>query len=56
MKQIIIPPDVEKMATLAVDAAFSVHKELGPGLLESAYEACFAHELDLRGIKYLHLI
>jgi GxxExxY protein len=52
MKQIIIPPDVEKMATLAVDAAFSVHKELGPGLLESAYEACFAHELDLRGLKY----
>jgi GxxExxY protein len=52
MKHIIIPRDVEEMATLAVDAAFSVHKELGPGLLESAYEGCFAHELDLRGVKY----
>jgi iron complex transport system substrate-binding protein len=52
MKQIIIPKDIENMAKLAVDAAFSVHKELGPGLLESAYEACFAHELDLRGVAY----
>jgi GxxExxY protein len=51
MKQIIIPQDVEEMATLAVDAAFSVHKELGAGLLESAYEACFAHELELRGVR-----
>ena len=52
MKEIIIPKDVEEMATLAVDAAFSVHKELGPGLLESAYEACFARELELREVKY----
>jgi GxxExxY protein len=52
MKQIIIPRDVEEMATLAVDAAFLVHKELGAGLLESAYEACFAHELELRGVRY----
>jgi GxxExxY protein len=52
MKPIIIPDDIEKMATLAVDAAFAVHVELGPGLLESAYEACFAHELDIRGVKY----
>ena len=52
MKQIIVPQDIENMARLAVDSAFSVHQELGPGLLESAYEACFAHELDLRGVKY----
>ena len=52
MKQVVIPREVEEMATLAVDAAFSVHKELGAGLLESAYEACFAHELELRGVKY----
>jgi iron complex transport system substrate-binding protein len=52
MKQIIIPRDVEEMATLAVDAAFSVHKELGPGLLESAYEACFARELELRSVRH----
>ena len=51
MKEIFIPKDVEEMATLAVDAAFSVHKELGPGLLESAYEACFARELELRDVR-----
>ncbi len=52
MKQIIIPKEVEEMATLAVDAAFAVHKELGPGLLESAYEGCFARELELRDVRY----
>ncbi len=52
MLQIVIPEEVEKLATLAVDAAFAVHTELGPGLLESAYEACLAHELDLRGFRY----
>lgn len=36
---------------MAVDAAFAVHTELGPGLLESAYQSCFAHELSLRGIE-----
>jgi GxxExxY protein len=52
VKQITIPPDVEELARMAVDSAFALHTELGPGLLESAYEACFAHELDLRGIKF----
>jgi GxxExxY protein len=32
-----------------VDAAMEVHSALGPGLLESAYEACLAHELRSRG-------
>jgi GxxExxY protein len=50
--RIIVPADIEHMATIAVDAAFAVHQELGPGLLESAYESCFAQELELRGIKY----
>lgn len=52
MNQIVIPDDVEKLATLAVDAAFAVHSELGPGLLESAYQSCFAHELSLRGVAF----
>ena len=52
MKPIMIPREVEEMATLAVDSAFAVHQELGPGLLESAYEACFAHELQMRDIRY----
>ena len=33
-----------------VDAAYKVHKQLGPGLLEKIYEACFCYELDKKGI------
>jgi GxxExxY protein len=35
-----------------LSAAFEVHRELGPGLLESAYQACLCHELSLRRIRY----
>jgi GxxExxY protein len=35
-----------------VGAAIQVHRELGPGLLESAYETCLCRELSLRGIGY----
>ena len=34
-----------------IGAAIEVHRHLGPGLLESAYEACFAHELTERGMR-----
>ena len=51
-EKIVIPAEIEDMATIAVDAAFEVHSEIGPGLLESAYEGCFARELELRGIAY----
>jgi GxxExxY protein len=34
-----------------VNAAFKIHKTLGPGLLESVYETTLAHELEKRGIK-----
>ena len=34
-----------------VDAAMRVHSALGPGLLESAYEACLVHELQKRGLR-----
>jgi GxxExxY protein len=44
---------VEGVASRAVDAAFQVHRALGPGLLESAYEACLAHELAMRRIPVL---
>ena len=34
-----------------IGAAIEVHRTLGPGFLESSYEACFIHELQLREIK-----
>lgn len=45
-----IPPETEKYAAVVVDSALRVHSALGPGLLESVYEACLAHELSKRGI------
>jgi GxxExxY protein len=36
-----------------IGAALEVHKMLGPGLLESAYEECLAHEFTLRNIAYV---
>ena len=41
--------DIEMIAKDIVDAAFKVHKEFGPGLLELAYQACHAYELQKRG-------
>lgn len=35
-----------------IGAAIAVHKELGPGLLESAYEICLCHELSLKGLMF----
>lgn len=52
MNRIVIPPEIDNLAKISVDAAFRVHRELGPGLLESAYEACFTRELELRGLGY----
>lgn len=42
----------ERIARKIVDAAYTVHKELGPGLLEKVYEVCFCHELSKRGLEY----
>ena len=39
-----------ELPTQIVDACFHVHKELGPGLLESAYEYALLKEFELRGI------
>jgi len=35
-----------------IGAAIEVHRLLGPGLLESAYEECLAHEFGLQGLRY----
>ena len=42
---------LETLAATIVDAMVCVHRALGPGLLESAYQACLAHELRKRGVK-----
>lgn len=42
----------ESIAKKIVDAAFAVHKTLGPGLLEKVYEVCFCHELKKRKLQY----
>ena len=47
-----IPEHDETLARKIIGAAIEVHKELGPGLLESAYEQCLCHELSLRGIQF----
>ena len=41
-----------ELATIAVDICFKIHTTLGPGLLESVYEAAFAYELEKRNISY----
>lgn len=52
MKGEPIPLEVDRVARSVVDTAFAVHKELGPGLLESVYETCFRHELISRKIPF----
>ena len=46
-----VPENVERAATQVVDAAFTVHFTLGPGLLENVYEICLFHELTKRDLK-----
>jgi GxxExxY protein len=41
----------ERIATAVVHSAVKVHKALGPGLLESVYEVCLAHELRKQGFQ-----
>ena len=48
--------DVEELASIAVDCGFHLHKELGPGLLESAYEAIMADQLARRGLNVLRQV
>lgn len=39
-----------EIGTLILDAAFQIHKSLGPGLLESTYESCLGYEITQRGL------
>jgi len=47
-----IPDELNEIGTKIVDAAYAVHKNLGPGLLEKVYEICFCHELTKRGLTW----
>jgi GxxExxY protein len=42
--------EIEAIAKMIVDACLHVHRRLGPGLLESTYQKCLAHELVKRGL------
>ena len=44
--------DINQLTGQIIGAAIEVHRALGPGLLESAYEECLCRELGLRGLSY----
>ena len=45
-----IPPDVERIGKVVLDAAFRVHTALGPGLLESVYRTAMRHVIETKGL------
>lgn len=47
-----IPNHIEDVAKAIIASAFQVYTTLGPGLLETVYEACLKRELELRGEKF----
>ncbi len=42
----------DQLSRMVIGAAIEVHRALGPGLLESAYEECLCHELSARGVRF----
>lgn len=44
-------PELERVCKEIVDAAYTVHQKMQPGLLESVYEACLFYELTKRGLR-----
>jgi GxxExxY protein len=47
---------LDELTYKIVGCAIEVHRQLGPGLLESVYQKCFVHELCLRSFKYANQI
>lgn len=47
-----IPSEINDITGKIVNAAFTVHSSLGPGLLEKVYEICLCHEISKRGLEY----
>ena len=52
IEQVSSPKDINDLTGQVIGAAIEVHKALGPGLLESAYEECLCHELQLRKLRF----
>lgn len=48
--------DLERMARIVVDCGYHIHRDLGPGLLESAYEAIMAEALRTSGLQVLRQV
>jgi GxxExxY protein len=46
-----MPMEIEELARVAIDCGLVVHKRLGPGLLETAYEKILAHKMSVRGLS-----
>jgi GxxExxY protein len=44
--------NINQLSSKIIGAAIEVHKILGPGLLESAYEKCLCHELSIQGLSF----
>ena len=44
--------DEDRLSKEIIGAAIEVHRHLGPGLLESAYEACLCKELEIRNVTF----
>lgn len=42
----------QEVTQTIIGAAIEVHKTLGPGLLESAYEECLCYELEMQGLQF----
>jgi GxxExxY protein len=53
---IVHAPRVNQVTGIIVTSALKVHSKLGPGLLESAYEACMIYELRKQGLKALRQV
>jgi len=56
MKYAPISDEEERIAKMIVGSAYTVHRALGPGLLENVYEVCFCHELTKCGLSFLRQV